>query len=556
MQIVVTELPYQTSCSAIAGRIQELVDNGELDGIADVNDGSSGGKTYLTIQLKRDANANVVLNNLFKQTQLQTSFGVNMVALVDGVPRQLTLADALNGYIRHQIEVLTRRTEFRLDKAERRLHLLEGRMKALNVIDQIIKLIRESDDAGAAKAALMVAPYEFTEVQAIDILDMQLRQLTRLSRIDLEAEMGQLNERIAELKSILADDAKLRGVISEEMLAIKEEHATPRVCPITFDSGEMSIEDLVDDTELVVVMTEAQYIKTVLASNFKSQGRGGKGVTGAKLKTDDIVKHVIFTGAHAYLLFFSNRGRVYRLRAHELPERERATKGVPIVNLLPLQMGETIEAIIDTRNFDAERFLFFATRDGVVKKTAFNEYDNGRRDGLIALNLRDNDELVRVIETSGSDDIFMVSKSGMTIRFSEDEVRPMGRAAAGVRGMKLRPGDKVVSVDVARDDAAILMVTEAGYGKRTQLDKFRSQTRGGIGVRGIQVGEKKGAVVSAFMAGLDDEIVAVTSGGSTIRTDVRNISSQGRTATGVRVMTVEPGQAVTSVALILSTDDE
>ena len=556
MQIVVTELPYQTSCSAIAGRIQELVDNGELDGIADVNDGSSGGKTYLTIQLKRDANANVVLNNLFKQTQLQTSFGVNMVALVDGVPRQLTLADALNGYIRHQIEVLTRRTEFRLDKAERRLHLLEGRMKALNVIDQIIKLIRESDDAGAAKAALMVAPYEFTEVQAIDILDMQLRQLTRLSRIDLEAEMGQLNERIAELKSILADDAKLRGVISEEMLAIKEEHATPRVCPITFDSGEMSIEDLVDDTELVVVMTEAQYIKTVLASNFKSQGRGGKGVTGAKLKTDDIVKHVIFTGAHAYLLFFSNRGRVYRLRAHELPERERATKGVPIVNLLPLQMGETIEAIIDTRNFDAERFLFFATRDGVVKKTAFNEYDNGRRDGLIALNLRDNDELVRVIETSGSDDIFMVSKSGMTISFSEDEVRPMGRAAAGVRGMKLRPGDKVVSVDVARDDAAILMVTEAGYGKRTQLDKFRSQTRGGIGVRGIQVGEKKGAVVSAFMAGLDDEIVAVTSGGSTIRTYVRNISSQGRTATGVRVMTVEPGQAVTSVALILSTDDE
>lgn len=556
MQIVVTELPYQTSCSAIAGRIQELVDNGELDGIADVNDGSSGGKTYLTIQLKRDANANVVLNNLFKQTQLQTSFGVNMVALVDGVPRQLTLADALNGYIRHQIEVLTRRTEFRLDKAERRLHLLEGRLKALNVIDQIIKLIRESDDAGAAKAALMVAPYEFTEVQAIDILDMQLRQLTRLSRIDLEAEMGQLNERIAELKSILADDAKLRGVISEEMLAIKKEHATPRVCPITFDSGEMSIEDLVDDTELVVVMTEAQYIKTVLASNFKSQGRGGKGVTGARLKTDDIVKHVIFTGAHAYLLFFSNRGRVYRLRAHELPERERATKGVPIVNLLPLQMGETIEAIIDTRNFDAERFLFFATRDGVVKKTAFNEYDNGRRDGLIALNLRDNDELVRVIETSGSDDIFMVSKSGMTIRFSESEVRPMGRAAAGVRGMKLRVGDKVVSVDVARDDVAILMVTEAGYGKRTQLDKFRSQTRGGIGVRGIQIGEKKGAVVSAFMAGLDDEIVAVTSGGSTIRTDVRNISSQGRTATGVRVMTVEPGQAVTSVALILSTDDE
>jgi DNA gyrase subunit A len=556
MQIVVTQLPYQTSCSSIAGRIQELVDAGELDGIADVNDGSSGGKTYLTIQLKRDANANVVLNNLYKQTQLQTSFGVNMVALVDGVPRQLTLVDALNGYIRHQIEVLTRRTQFRLDKAQRRMHLLEGRIKALNVIDQIIKLIRESEDAGAAKAALMVKPYDFTEVQAIDILDMQLRQLTRLSRIDLEAEINQLTERIADLESILADDNKLRGVITEEMLAIKEQFATPRVCPITLDSGDMSVEDLVDDTELVVVMTSAQYIKTMAADNFKNQGRGGKGVTGAKLKTDDIVKHVIFTTAHAYLLFFSNRGRVYRLRAHELPERERAAKGVPIVNLLPLQLGETIEAIIDARVFDAERYLFFATKLGVVKKTSFNEYDNSRRDGLIALNLRDGDELVRVIETSGTEDIFMVSASGMTIRFSETGVRPMGRAAAGVRGMKLRTDDKVVSVDVARDDAAILMVTEAGYGKRTQLDKFRPQTRGGLGVRGIQIKEKKGAVVSAFMAGIEDEIVVMTSGGATIRTDVRNISSQGRTATGVRVMTVDSGQAVTSVALIIASDDE
>jgi len=556
MQIVVTELPYQTSCSAIAGRIQELVDNGELDGIADVNDGSSGGKTNLTITLKRDANANVVLNNLFKQTQLQTSFGVNMVALVDGVPRLLTLIDAINGYIRHQIEVLTRRTEFRLDKAQRRLHLLEGRIKALDVIDAIIKLIRESEDAGAAKTALMGKPYEFSEVQAIDILDMQLRQLTRLSRIDLEAEIAQLNEKIAEFQSILADDKKLRGVITDEMLEIKNDFATARACPITFEAGEMSLEDLVEDTELVVIMTEAQYVKSVAASNFRNQQRGGKGVSGARLKSEDVVKHVIFTTAHAYLLFFSNRGRVYRLRAHDLPERERAARGVPIVNLLPLQIGETIEAIIDTRSFDAERFLFFATREGVVKKTAFDEYDNGRRDGLIALNLREGDELMRVIVTSGTDDIFMVSKSGSTIRFSETEVRAMGRAAAGVRGMKLRPGDQAVSADLARDDAAILMVTEAGYGKRTQIDKFRRQSRGGIGVRGIQVGEKKGYVVAAFMAGIDDEIVAVSSGGTTIRTDVRTISSQGRAASGVKVMTVEPGQQVTSVALILASEDE
>ena len=303
-------------------------------------------------------------------------------------------------------------------------------------------------------------------------------------------------------------------------------------------------------------MTEAQYVKSVPASSFKNQGRGGRGVSGARLKSEDVVKHVIFTTAHAYLLFFSNRGRVYRLRAHDLPERERAAKGVPIVNLLPLQLGETIEAIIDTRSFDAEQYLFFATRDGVVKKTAFDEYDNGRRDGLIALNLREGDELMRVIVTHGSDDIFMVSKSGMTIRFSEQEVRAMGRAAAGVRGMKLREGDQVVSVDVARDDAAILMVTEAGYGKRTQLDKFRSQSRGGIGVRGIQIKEKKGYVVSAFMAGIDDEIVAVASNGVTIRTDVRTISSQGRGASGVKVMAVEAGQQVTSVALIVASDDD
>jgi DNA gyrase subunit A len=556
MQIVVTELPYQTSCTAVAARIQELVDAGDLDGIADVNNASSGGKTKLEIKLKRDANANVVLNNLYKLTQLQTSFGVNMVALVDGVPRLLTLRDALVGYVAHQIEVLTRRTQFRLEKAQRRQHLLEGRLKALNVIDEIIALIRGSEDAGSAKDALMAPPFDFSEMQAVDILDMQLRQLTRLSRIDLEREMADLIERIAELQSILADDVKLRGVISDEMLAIKEEFATPRVCQIGYDSSSMSIEDLIDDRELVIVMTEAQYVKAVPAASFKTQGRGGRGVSGAKLKTDDIVRHVIFTTAHAYLLFFSNRGRVYRLRAHEVPERERTAKGMPIVNLLPLQAGETIQAIIDTREFPGERYLFFATRQGTVKKTGFSDYDNGRRDGLIALNLREGDELVRVIETSGSDDIFIVSRKGQTIRFAEDEVRPMGRAAAGVRGMKLKSGDEVVSVDVARDDTSILMVTEAGYGKRTELDKFNVQGRGGQGVIGIRLTGKKGEVVAAFMAGEDDDIVAVSSGGVTIRMGVREISSQGRDATGVRVMSLDGTQTVASVALIVGSDDD
>jgi DNA gyrase subunit A len=556
MQILVTELPYQTSCSAVAGRIQELVDSGNLDGIADVNDNSSGGKTELIITLKRDANANVVLNNLYKLTQLQTSFPVNMVALVDGVPRTINLKMALEGYISHQIEVITRRSQFRLDKARDRQHILEGRLKALNVIDAIIKLIRNSDDAGSAKEALMVKPYEFSERQAIDILDMQLRQLTKLSRIDIEKEMEELNARIKELEEILNNPVVLRALISKELGEVKTKFATPRVCQIIADTGEMGIEDLVDDKELVIVMTNAQYVKAVPASSFRTQSRGGRGVAGAKMKTDDIVKHVIFTTSHAYLLFFSNRGRVYRLRAVDIPERERTAKGIPIVNLLPLQPGENVQAIIDTREFPGERNLFFATKQGQVKKTAFNEYDSGRRDGLIALNLRPHDELVRVIETSGTDDIFMVARSGQTIRFSEEDVRPMGRAAAGVRGMKLKAGDEVVSCDLARDDAAILIVTDSGYGKRTQIDKFNTQGRGGQGVIGIKLTSKKGHVAAAFMVGIDDDIVAVSSGGVTIRMAVREISSQGREATGVRVMSLDEGQTVASVALILATDDE
>jgi DNA gyrase subunit A len=556
MQILVTELPYQTSCSAVAGRIQELVDSGNLDGIADVNDNSSGGKTELIITLKRDANANVVLNNLYKLTQLQTSFPVNMVALVDGVPRTINLKMALEGYIAHQIDVITRRSQFRLDKARDRQHILEGRLKALDVIDAIIKLIRNSDDAGSAKEALMVKPYEFSERQAIDILDMQLRQLTKLSRIDIEKEMEELNARIKELEEILNNPVVLRALISKELSEVKTKFATPRVCQIIADTGEMGIEDLVDDKELVIVMTNAQYVKAVPATSFRTQSRGGRGVAGAKMKTDDIVKHVIFTTSHAYLLFFSNRGRVYRLRAVDIPERERTAKGIPIVNLLPLQPGENIQAIIDTREFPGERNLFFATKQGQVKKTAFNEYDSGRRDGLIALNLRPHDELVRVIETSGTDDIFMVARSGQTIRFSEEDVRPMGRAAAGVRGMKLKAGDEVVSCDLARDDAAILIVTDSGYGKRTQIDKFNTQGRGGQGVIGIKLTSKKGHVAAAFMVGIDDDIVAVSSGGVTIRMAVKEISSQGREATGVRVMSLDDGQSVASVALILATDDE
>jgi DNA gyrase subunit A len=556
-EIIVSELPYQTSCSAIAARIDELVTAGDLEGISDVNDDSSGGKTSLIISLKRDGNPNVVLNKLYKLTQLQSTFSINMVALVDGVPRQINLRDALVAYVRHQVEVITRRTEFRLAKAERREHILEGRIKALNVIDEIIALIRASDDVASAREGLMNAPFEFSEVQANDILDMQLRQLTRLSKIDLETELDDIRASIEDLQDILARPERLNNVIKEEITAIREEFATPRVCEITYDDGEMSIEDLVDDKELVIVMTQAQYVKAVPAGSFKTQGRGGRGVSGGKLKVDDIVRHVKFTTAHAHLLFFSNRGKVYRLRALEIPERERTAKGMPIINLLPLQPGENIQAIIDTREFAGDRFLFFTTKLGTVKKTTFTEYDKSRRDGLIAINLKDGDELVKVIETSGADDIFMVSKGGMTIRFNEIDVRSMGRTAGGVRGMKLKNAqDAVVSVDVARDDTSILVMTEAGYGKRTLLDNFNVQGRGGQGVKGMKLTGKKGEVVAAFMVGADDEIVAVSNNGITIRMGVRDISEQGRDATGVRIMNMDEGDRVGSVAPILASDDD
>jgi DNA gyrase subunit A len=554
--IIVTELPYQSSPNAILTRIAELVNNRELEGIADINDESSGNATKLVVKLKRDANANVVLNNLFKHTPLQTSFGMNMVALVDGVPRTLNLAQALTAYVAHQVEVVTRRTQFRLDKAEKRAHIVEGLLKALDMIDAIIAAIRASDDKPAARVALMAEPFEFSDVQAEHILDMTLSRLTRLGRADLEEEMAKLRETIIELRSILDDEGKLRVVIKTELAEVKDEFATPRKAEITLDPGDMNNLDLIDDEELVITLSAKGYAKAVTPDAFRTQGRGGRGVQGAKLRDEDYVTHIVTTTAHAYLLFFSNRGRVYRLRAHEIPIKERTARGTAIVNLLQLAADEKIQAIIDTRDYETHRFLFFATKKGQVKKTFFNAYDSSLRTGLIAINLRDEDELVKVIPTNGEDEIFMVSRLGMTIRFSEEDVRPMGRSAAGVRGMKMKAGDDVVSVDIAKDETAILIVTSNGYGKRTQLQNFNSQARGGQGVRGIKLTAKKGFVVSAFMVGLDDEIIVIASGGVVIRMPVREISSQGRDATGVRVMNLDDEQVVAAVAPVLATDDE
>ena len=555
-RIVVTELPYQTSVEAIEQKITELVKAGELDGISELRNASANQQPRLVIELKRDANANVVLNNLYKQTPLQTSFGVNMLALVDGVPRTLNLAQALRHYIDHQIEVITRRSQFRLDKARNRAHIVEGLLRAIDMLDAVIATIRASADRPEARAALMAEPFSFTEIQATHILDMTLGRLTRLGRSELEEEMEQLRATIAELEAILSDDAKLRGVIETEMREIRDKHANPRRSIITHDPGEMGVEDLISDEEIVVTMTRAGYIKSVAAAAFRTQGRGGRGVQGARLKEEDLVSQVIHMTAHTYLLLFSNRGKVYRLRGHEIPVKDRTARGTAAVNLVPLAPNESITAIIATREFSADQYLVFATAQGQVKKTALSEYDKSRREGFIAINLREGDELVRVVATSGQDDIFEVTRSGMTIRFNEADVRPMGRDAAGVRGIRLRAGDAVVSCDVAADDTDILIVTDAGYGKRTKLERFNPQGRGGQGVRGIRLTGTRGKVVGAFMVGLDEEILLVSSGGIVIRTAAREIASQGRDATGVRVMNLEDGQTVAAVARVAAEGEE
>ncbi len=553
-RIVVTEMPYQTSIASVSKKIEDLVRAGDLDGIAEAQDDSSGGKTRLVIRLKRDANANVVLNNLFKQTPMQTTFSVNAVALVDGVPRTLNLAQMLTHYVAHQVEVVTRRSQFLLEKARSRAHVVEGLLKAIDMLDAVIAAIRGSDDRAAALEALRATPFDFSEEQANHILDMTLSRLTRLGRSNLEEELAKLLEEIAELESILNDPVKLRGVIASELGEIREKFADERRTVITHDPGDMNVEDLVDDEELVVTMSRAGYVKAVSADAFRTQGRGGRGVQGAKLKEEDLIDDVVHTSAHAHLLLFSNRGRVFRLRALEIPMKERTARGTAIVNLLPLAPNEGIQAIIGTRDFSADNYLVFSTKLGQIKKTAFSEYDKSRREGFIAINLREGDELVRVVETHGDDDVFLVTRSGMTIRFSEQDVRAMGRDAAGVRGVRLKAGDEVVSCDVARDEADILIVTDAGYGKRTKVERFNRQARGGQGVRGIRLTAKRGRVVAAFMAGLDDEILLISTSGVVIRTAVREIASQGRDATGVRVMNLDGGDAVAAVAPVAGED--
>jgi len=555
-QIVVTELPYQTSFGSIETKAAELVNSKVIEGIRDIRNESARGENRLVFELKRDAPALVILNNLYKHTPMQTSFGVNMVALVDGVPRTLSLRDALVHYVEHQREVIRRRSEERLDKAQRRAHIVDGLLRAIDLIDAIIAAIRASEDKGAARTSLTSAPFEFSETQAEYILDMQLSRLTRLGRTNLLDEQAELATRIAGLEAILGDDVILRQVIKDEMGEIRSTFATPRKTPIEFDPGDLDIEDLIDDEELVVMMTSGGYIKTVSADAFRTQGRGGRGVAGTKLKDEDFVTDIIHTTAHAYLLFFSNQGRVYRLKAHQIPMLERTARGTAMVNLLQMQPDESVQAVIDTRDYETMRYLVFVTRNGVVKKSRFNEYDSSRQAGLIAISLRDGDELVRVLPANEGAEIMVVSQMGQGIRFGEADVRSMGRTASGVRGMRLRAGDSVVSADVVAPDHLLLTITDGGFGKRTDPDVFTKQGRGGQGVRAIRLHANKGRVVAALMVADDDEMFLVADSGVTIRVPTSGISIQGRDATGVRIMNLDDDTRVVAVARVTERDDE
>ena len=474
---------------------------------------------------------------------------------MDGVPRTLNLAQVLTHYVAHQVEVVRRRTEFRLRKAEARAHIVEGLLRAIDMLDAVIAAIRASEDRPAARAALMAAPFEFTEEQATHILDMTLGRLTRLGRSELEEEMAKLRATIAELRAILDDEGTLRGVIASEITAIRDRFASDRKTAIVNDPGELGMEDLITDEEIVVTMTQAGYVKSVAADSFRLQGRGGRGVQGARLKEDDFVDQIIHTTAHAYLLLFSNRGRVFRLRGHEIPMKERTAKGTALVNLLNLAVGETIQAIVSTRDFPKDKFLVFATANGTVKKTAFSEYDKSRREGWIAIKLRDGDEVVRVVPTSGADELVIVSYRGTAIRFAETEVREMGRDSTGVRGIRLREGDRAISLGVVREDADLLLVTDTGFGKRVKVERFTRQGRGGQGVRAIKLTAARGFVVAATMASLVDQVLLASSGGVLIRVPAREISSQGRDATGVRVMNLDDGHHVATAAVVPADDD-
>ncbi len=548
-RIVVTELPYMVNKARLLEKIAELVKDKKIDGITDLRDESNREGMRVVVELRRDVNPNVVLNHLYKHTQLQDTFGVIMLALVNNEPKVLNILEMLTHYLNHQKEVVTRRTQYDLDEAEKRDHILQGLLIALDNIDEVISIIRGSKDTQTAKISLMER-FALTEVQAQAIVDMRLRALTGLEREKLENEHKELLEKIAYYKSILADEKKLLGVIKEEIMLISQKYGDDRRTKIGFDEFDISMEDLVPNENTVIAMTSLGYVKRMTVDNFKSQHRGGRGIKGMQTIEDDYIEDLLMTTTHHYIMFFTNYGRVYRLKAYEIPEAGRTARGVAIINLLQLNPGEKISAIIPIKEYEEERNLFMVTRKGIVKKTHITEYENIRKNGLIAITLKDDDELIEVKSTDKDTDIFLVTKQGMCIRFKETDVRATGRSSMGVIGMNLADQDEIVGMQLDHQGDSLLIASEKGYGKRTYLDEFTVQKRGGKGVKCYKIIEKTGDVVGVKAVNDDHEIMMITTAGIIIQIRMEDVSILGRITSGVKLINLDDKVTVAQIAKV------
>ena len=554
-RIIVTELPYMVNKARLIEKIAEMVRDKKIDGITDLSDQSSREGMRIVIELRRDVNANVLLNQLYKHTQLQDTFGVIMLALVNNEPKVMNLLEMLNHYLKHQEEVVTRRTQYELNKAEERAHILQGLLIALDNIDEVIKIIRGSQTVQIAKSELMER-FGLTEVQAQAIVDMRLRALTGLEREKLEKEYEELMTLIGKLKAILADRKLLLGVIKEEILVIRDKYGDERRTSIGFDEFDISMEDLIPREDVVITMTKLGYIKRMSHDTFKAQNRGGKGIKGMQTLEEDYVEELFMTHTHHYIMFFTNTGRVYRLKGYEIPEASRTSRGTAIINLLQLMPGEKISAVIPIEEYRDGEYLFMATKKGLVKKTPIKEYANVRKTGLAAITLREEDELIEVKYTDNNQDIFLVTKYGQCIRFDEKDVRATGRTSMGVRGMNLTDRDEVIGMQLDSQGKDLLIVSEKGMGKRTSKDEFTSQNRGGKGVKCYKIMEKTGNVVGVKAVNEDDEVMIINKEGIIIRMKCEGISVLGRVTSGVKLINLAEGDCVASIAKVRKGDED
>jgi DNA gyrase subunit A len=557
-EIIITEIPYQVNKTALIEKIADVVKEKIIEGISDLRDESSRKGMRIVIELKKDVNPMVTLNNLYKHTQLQTSFGINMIALVKGEPKLLSLKDAIVTYVEHQVEVIQRRTQFDLDKAQARMHILDALVKALSDVDSVIQIIRDAKNPEIAKAAL-IEKYEFTDIQARSILTMQLQRLTSLEIDKIYEEAEDLKRKIVEYKEILASDEKKYSIIKQELSEIKGKYADDRISEINmYEDLDIDNEDLIPVEDIIVTVTNNGYIKRMSVDDYKTQNRGGVGMAGIKMHEDDYVEHILMTSTHDYHLFFTNLGRVFKIKGYALPSGSRQSKGVPIVNYLQFQEGEKLASFTSVKNFDEEnRYLFFVTKRGVVKRTPISEYKNIRQNGIIALGLREDDELISVRPTDGERDIILGASNGKAIRFAETDVRAMGRTATGVRGMWLNDHESVVGVAIVDNEAQeILVITENGYGKRTLVDEYRLQQRGGKGVKTLNVTEKNGQLATLRAVSDDMDLIVASDKGITIRLPIKQISQTKRATQGVRIISLKNDQKVATIALVPHQDEE